>query len=50
MKELIEAAWENRNLLNEEKTQQTIRAIIELLDKGEIRVAEPIDNKWNVNE
>lgn len=50
MKELIEAAWENRYLLKEEKTQQTIRTIIELLDKGEIRVAKPIDNKWIVNE
>ena len=50
MKELIEAAWENRDLLKEEKTQHTIRAIIELLDKGEIRVAEPTDNKWIVNE
>ncbi len=50
MKELIEAAWENRDLLKEEKAQQTIRTIIELLDKGEIRVAEPNDNKWIVNE
>jgi 2,3,4,5-tetrahydropyridine-2,6-dicarboxylate N-succinyltransferase len=50
MKELIEAAWENRNLLNEEKTILAIREIIELLDNGKIRVAELLGDKWIVNE
>jgi 2,3,4,5-tetrahydropyridine-2-carboxylate N-succinyltransferase len=47
---IIESAWDNRELLKEESTQQTIRDIIELLDKGKLRVAEPIENGWQVNQ
>ncbi|WP_347924877.1 2,3,4,5-tetrahydropyridine-2,6-dicarboxylate N-succinyltransferase [Pontimicrobium sp. SW4] len=47
---IIEAAWENRELLNQEKTITTIREVIHLLDSGELRVAEPISNGWQVNE
>ena len=52
MQTIIEAAWENRELIKEEKTQHTIREVIELLDKGKLRVAEPIENtsEWKVNE
>ena len=50
MQQLIEAAWENRELLKENKTQTTIREVIELLDKGKLRVAEPKGNDWQVNE
>ena len=46
----IENAWENRDLLKEETTINAIREVIELLDSGTLRVAEPIDNKWIVNE
>jgi len=46
----IEQAWENRALLQEETTQKAIRAVIELLDSGTIRVAEPTSNGWQVNE
>ena len=46
----IENAWENRVLLNEESTQAAIREVINLLDKGELRVAEPTENGWQVNE
>ena len=45
-----EQAWENRALLQEETTQKAIRAVIELLDSGTIRVAEPTSNGWQVNE
>ncbi|MDP4225503.1 MAG: 2,3,4,5-tetrahydropyridine-2,6-dicarboxylate N-succinyltransferase, partial [Bacteroidota bacterium] len=31
---IIEEAWENRSLLSEATTQDTIREIIDLLDKG----------------
>ena len=48
--QIIEAAWENRELLKDEKTLVTIRNVIEQLDKGTIRVAEPIENGWKVNE
>lgn len=47
---IIEQAWENRALLQEESTQNTIREVIELLDSGKLRVAEPIENGWQVNE
>ena len=50
IKEIIEAAWENRELLKEENTVNTIRRVISLLDKGELRVAEPFDDGWQVNE
>lgn len=50
MKELIEAAWENRELLKDEKVLSTIRTIIEELDKGRMRVAEPNGTEWKVND
>jgi len=51
MQEIIEAAWNNRDLLKDAKTIQTIETIIEELDKGKLRVAEPLGNgKWQVNE
>ena len=50
MKNIIESAWKNRSLLNEEKTKNTIRSVIEDLDNGLIRVAEPINSGWKVNE
>ena len=53
MKELqqqIEAAWENRDLLKDEATKNAIRQVIEHLDKGRLRVAEPKGNDWQVNE
>ncbi|NOR26907.1 MAG: 2,3,4,5-tetrahydropyridine-2,6-dicarboxylate N-succinyltransferase [Lutibacter sp.] len=50
IKKIIEAAWENRELLKEEITQNTIREVVNLLDSGTLRVAEPIDGGWQVNE
>lgn len=50
MKELIEAAWNDRDLLKQEKTKEAIRSVIAMLDRGELRVAEPIANLWQVNE
>lgn len=49
-RDIIEKAWENRDLLKEQKTKDTIFAIIEELDKGRVRVAEPVENGWQVNE
>ncbi|MFZ7116677.1 MAG: 2,3,4,5-tetrahydropyridine-2,6-dicarboxylate N-succinyltransferase [Bacteroidota bacterium] len=50
MKEIIEKAWENRELLKEKNTQDCIRNIIEELDKGRIRVAEFSAGSWIVND
>jgi 2,3,4,5-tetrahydropyridine-2-carboxylate N-succinyltransferase len=49
-KQIIENAWENRSLLQEAATQSAIRAVVEKLDKGEVRVAEPSPTGWQVNE
>ncbi|KAA1247837.1 2,3,4,5-tetrahydropyridine-2,6-dicarboxylate N-succinyltransferase [Aquimarina sp. RZ0] len=50
LKETIEKAWDNRELLKESDTQDAIRKVVDLLDAGELRVAEPIENGWQVNE
>lgn len=50
MKEIIEKAWDNRELLKEKEVQQTIEAVIEEIDKGRLRTAEPIEGGWQVNE
>jgi 2,3,4,5-tetrahydropyridine-2-carboxylate N-succinyltransferase len=51
MRSIIEAAWENRELLKENQTVEAINHVIEELDKGIIRVAEPTDSgDWVVNE
>lgn len=49
----IELAWENRALLDEEPTREAIRRVVELVDRGELRTAEPVDAErslWQVNE
>ena len=50
LRSIIEQAWENRALLQDEKTTNAIREVIGLLDSGTLRVAEPTDNGWQVNE
>ena len=50
LKEIIEATWEDRELLKKTETVEAIEAIIEQLDKGSLRVAEPGTNDWQVNE
>lgn len=50
MQDIIEKAWENRELLKEDKTRETINSVIEQLDKGILRVAEPTGSGWKVNE
>ena len=49
-KSLIEAAWGNRALLKETATQQCIQTIIEEIDKGRLRTAEPTADGWKVND
>ena len=50
LQQIIETAWDNRELLKEASTQNTIRKVIDLLDGGELRVAEPTSTGWQVNE
>lgn len=47
---IIEAAWEDRSRLEENDTIEAIRSVIEMLDKGKLRVAEPDGAIWKVNE
>ncbi|MES2487004.1 MAG: 2,3,4,5-tetrahydropyridine-2,6-dicarboxylate N-succinyltransferase [Bacteroidota bacterium] len=47
---IIEQAWEDRSLLQNESTINAIRQVIELLDTGKLRVAQPIEGGWQVNE
>ncbi len=49
-KAIIEQAWEDRNLLKEENTRNVINETIGMLDRGEIRVAEPANGDWQVND
>ena len=51
IKKTIEAAWDDRSLLANEDTKNAIKQVIDHLDIGKLRVAEPgDDNKWIVNE
>lgn len=50
LKQITEQAWENREFLKEEGTRRAIREVIDLLDEGKLRVAEPSENGWQVNE
>jgi 2,3,4,5-tetrahydropyridine-2-carboxylate N-succinyltransferase len=50
LKELIEKAWDNRELLKDKQTHIAIKTIIDELDRGNIRVAEPEGDGWKVNE
>jgi len=50
LKSQIEQIWENRDLLKEDASQAAIREVIELIDQGQLRTAEPTANGWQVNE
>jgi 2,3,4,5-tetrahydropyridine-2,6-dicarboxylate N-succinyltransferase len=50
LKSLIEKIWEDRSQLQQSSSQEAIRSVIEQLDKGQLRVAEPTENGWQVNE
>lgn len=50
LKQLVEEAWENRQLLEYKEYTTAIRVVIDKLDNGELRVAEPIGSRWHVND
>ena len=52
-RDIIEQAWADRSLLQKEEVKTVIRHIVEAVDKGTLRCAEPIDlerSQWQVNE
>jgi 2,3,4,5-tetrahydropyridine-2-carboxylate N-succinyltransferase len=50
LEEKIEAAWQNRELLKETAYVQAVEEVLELLDKGKLRCATPVEKGWQVNE
>jgi 2,3,4,5-tetrahydropyridine-2,6-dicarboxylate N-succinyltransferase len=54
LQDIIEKAWNDRSLLQDSTTIQAIEEVVNLLDKGELRVAQPSDSGvsggWVVNE
>ena len=49
----VERAWDDRTLLQDDTTKAAIREVVELIDKGLLRPAEPVDlarSQWQVNE
>jgi len=50
LQQIIENAWDNRELLSDKVTIDSIRSVIDLLDEGTLRVAEPTAKGWKVNE
>lgn len=46
----VEEAWENREILREPQTVKILEDLLEELDKGRLRVAEPTADGWQVNE
>ncbi len=49
-KEIVNKAWKNRELIKNEEVKGTILEVINDLDLGKIRVAEPDGDDWKVNE
>jgi len=50
LKTIVENAWTNKDLLNVLKAKEAIKKVILELDRGTIRVAEPSQVGWVVNE
>jgi len=47
--QLINKAWENRDLLETNEVREAVFDTVEALDKGMLRVAVPVGEEWNVN-
>lgn len=48
--QLIEEAYANRALLSDATYENAIRSVIELVDKGQLRVADPTAGGWQVSQ
>ncbi len=52
-KQIVEQAWADRAMLADAAVKATIREVVEAVDKGQLRTAEPINaetSEWQVNE
>lgn len=50
LQSLIEKSWENRELLKDKIYEEAVHNTIEEIDKGRLRVAEPVGDSWKVNQ
>jgi 2,3,4,5-tetrahydropyridine-2-carboxylate N-succinyltransferase len=50
LKQTVEEAWDNRELLSEDYVQNAILEVIDQLDRGILRVAEKQPSGWKVND
>ena len=50
LQSIIENAWDDRSQLTYEETISAVREVIDLIDEGSLRVAEPTADGWHVNE
>lgn len=50
LKALIDSAWLDRALLKNTDVQQAVFTVVEMLDKGKLRVASPAGDGWQVND
>lgn len=50
LKNIINSAWDNRELLKLPETVEAVQKVISLLDAGQLRVAEKSNGNWIVND
>ncbi len=50
LRDIVEKAWDQRDLLREAAVQNAIRAVIDAIDSGKLRCAEPSAEGWKINE
>ncbi len=50
LESIINRVWDNRELLKSDEAVNAIKTVIHNLDKGNLRISEPIDGEWRVNE
>lgn len=50
VQQTIEAAWEDRSLLQQTETREAIHWVVNQLDKGQLRCAAPAESGWQVND
>src|SRR5690606_31082435 len=50
LKQIIEKIWDNRELLQDKTNVEAIESVIELLDKGKLRIADRNGEDWQVND
>lgn len=48
--DIIERAWDNRDMLKDSTVQDVVRSVVDNLDHGELRIAEKVNGQWHVNE